>query len=95
MNQLIISDMAKSDLREIWRYIAGDNLTAADRLLEAVYGEFELLRTQPMIGRKRDELFPGLRSFPFSSYVIFYQETEHRVEIFRVLSSYRDVRRLF
>lgn len=95
MNRLIISETAKSDLRAIWRYIAVDNLHAADRLIEGIYGEFELLRTRPKLGRKRDELFPGLRCFPFSSYVIFYQATEQRIEIFRVISSYRDITGLF
>lgn len=93
--QLQISSTAKTDLREIWRYVAVDNLDAADRLIETIYEEFELLRNRPKLGRKRDDLAPDLRSFPISSYLIFYRITENCIKIMRVLSGYRDITSFF
>jgi len=36
MNQLLVPDTAKSDLDEIWFYIAQDNPDAADKLIRAI-----------------------------------------------------------
>ena len=47
------------------------------------------------MGRKRDELYPSLRSFPVDDYLIFYCLIEGGIEIQRVVSSYRDLGELF
>jgi toxin ParE1/3/4 len=49
----------------------------------------------PEMGRKREKLFPGLRSFPVGRYIIFYRIRPDQIEIVRVLSSYRDIDALF
>ena len=53
--------------------------------------QFQLLATQSLMGRARDELSPGLRSFPFGRYVIFYEPIEGGIDFVRVLHSARDV----
>jgi len=53
--------------------------------------ELDLLATQPLMGRVRDELLVGLRSFPFGRYVIFYMVVEDGVDVVRVLHSRRDL----
>ena len=40
MNQYRVSDAAKSDLDEIWFYIAQDNLDAADKFMRAIVSRF-------------------------------------------------------
>jgi toxin ParE1/3/4 len=42
------------------------------------------------MGRVRDELLPGLRSFAMPPYVIFYEVIDDGVAIVRVLHGARD-----
>jgi len=44
VKQLVISSAARVNLREIWDYVAGDNIVAADALLDSFYEKFELLQ---------------------------------------------------
>ena len=47
------------------------------------------------MGAKRDELMPGLRSFPVGDYLVFYRVADRGIEIIRVVSGYRDLPALF
>ena len=53
------------------------------------------LASTPGMGRTRDEIAEGLRSFPVGRYVIFYRTIPEGVEIVRVLHGSRDVDALF
>jgi toxin ParE1/3/4 len=90
-----ISASAENDLEEIWAFIAQDSVDAADHFIEFLIGKFPLLTDFPRLGRARDELSPGLRSFPVKSYVIFYRDHGEVVEVVRVLSAARDIEALF
>ncbi len=46
-------------------------------------------------GTTRDEILPGLRSLPMDNYLILYMAIGQDVEIFRVVSGYRDLSALF
>jgi len=93
--RLIISDQAVSDLADIWTYIARDNTDTADRFIDRLYQLCKELATQPGMGRERDELIPGIRSFPAGRYLVFYRSSANVVEVVRVLSAYRDLASLF
>ncbi len=95
MNRYRVSDTARSDLDEIWFYIAQDNPDAADRFIRALVSRFPLLASMPEIGRAREELSPHLRSFPVGNYVIFYRLVDSGIEIARVLHGARDFPPLF
>jgi toxin ParE1/3/4 len=95
VNQYRVSDAARSDLDEIWFYVAKDNPDAADKLIRALVSRFATLASMPLIGRQREELSPNLRSFPVGRYVIFYRPMENGVEIARVLHGARDFPPLF
>jgi toxin ParE1/3/4 len=86
---------ARADLHQIWDYIAEDDVEAATRLVDLVEEKCTLLVRLPDIGRVRDELAPGLRSFPVGKYVIFYRCAKGGIEIVRVLSGWRDIPALF
>ncbi|OFV88814.1 MAG: hypothetical protein A3J75_06715 [Acidobacteria bacterium RBG_16_68_9] len=86
---------ARADLHQIWDYIAEDDVEAATRLVDLVEERCTLLVRSPDIGRVRDELAPGLRSFPVGKYVIFYRRAKGGIEIVRVLSAWRDIPALF
>ena len=93
MLKVVRESHAKADLVDIWLYVASDNLTAADRLMDEIETAFAMLAAQPNAGRSRPELAASLRSIPVGAYAIFYRPTETRIEVVRVLSSYRDVTR--
>ena len=89
------SALAKSDLVDIWLYIAQDNLEAADRFIDQIEQKFLLLASTPEAGVSRDKLAPGLRSFPIGDHLILYKPTKGGIVIVRVLSGYRDIEKLF
>jgi toxin ParE1/3/4 len=74
----------------MWDHIAGDSLRAADRWVDELDKQLQLLATQPLMGRARDELSPGLRSLPFGRYVIFYLPLHGGVDVVRLLHAARD-----
>lgn len=90
-----IAPLARVDLDEIWDYIATDNPSAANRLLEELHQKFLLLGTQPLIGQTRQELRENLRSFSVGKYVIYYELVDRRIRVLRVLHGSRDVNVLF
>lgn len=95
MPRVLKRPQAEADLDDLWWYIAQDNPEAADRLLERIEELCELLATRPQLGRRREELAPGLRSFPAESYAIFYQPITDGIAVVRVLHASRDIDRLF
>lgn len=90
-----VSRAAKNDLDEIWFYIARDDIDAADRFVDFLTDKFPLLASSPAMGRARDELQPGLRSFPVKRYLIFYRQRKGGIDIVRVIHGARDFRPLF
>jgi toxin ParE1/3/4 len=91
MPVIIKRPRAKSDLVEIWDYIAEDSEARADSFLDLIDKKFRTLAQRPAIGRLRDELAESLRSFPVGRYVIFYRPLSNGVDIVRVLHSARDM----
>jgi len=82
---------AQDDIIEIWSYIADDSETQADAFIDRLDAKFQLLAQQPGLGRIREELAPGLRSFPVGWYVVFYESISNSIVVVRVLHSARDV----
>ena len=87
--------LAEADILEIWDYIADDSLVAADRWVDRLDEQFRLLAAQPMMGRAREELAPGVRSFPFGRYVVFYMPLNDGIDVVRVLQGARDIDAVF
>ncbi len=95
MKQYRVAGAARTDLDEIWFYIAQDNVDAADKFIRVIVSRFSRLAAMPQLGRRREELSPRLRSFPVGRYVIFYRPMENGIEIARVLHGARDFPPLF
>lgn len=95
----IVKARARLDLKSHWRYIARDNLPAADRLLDAAEDTFKLIAETPGIGSQRAfRKVVGMRSRAvtgFTNYLIFYQTRGETVVILRVLHGMRNVPRFF
>ena len=98
MNYLVKA-RARLDLQNHWRYIARDNLPAADRLLDAAEETFKFIAETPGIGSQRSfRKLAGVRSRAvtgFRNYLVFYQTRGETVVIVRVLHGMRDLPRFF
>jgi toxin ParE1/3/4 len=95
MSRFRVSEAARSDLEELWLYVAQQNPSAADKLIHAIVSRFRTLASMPLMGRQREEISPRLRSFPVGRYVIFYRRIDDGIEIARVLDGARDLPPLF
>ena len=95
MKQYRVSVSARSDLDDIWFYIARNNPEAADEYISAIVSRFLTLASMPHMGRVRPELSPGIRSFVVRHHVIFYRLTDDGLDVIRVLDGVRDLPPLF
>ena len=89
MSRLLYRPSASADIAEIWDYIAEDSIAQADAWVDRLDDTLRLLATQPRMGRAREELAAGIRSYPFGRYVVFYLPLDDGVEVARVLHSGR------
>lgn len=95
MARVTLRPQAEADILEIWEYIAGDNISAADRWVDELDEKMALWATQPLMGRVRYELVPGIRSLPFGRYVAFFVSLPDGIDTVRVLHSSRDLEMVF
>jgi toxin ParE1/3/4 len=95
MLRILKSPAAENDLNEIWWFIAQDNLDSADKLLDEIAETSSKLAQFKNMGRNRDELHRGLRSFPVGRYLIFYMPISDGIEIVRVLHGMMDIDAVF
>ena len=64
MAVIVLQPRAKADLSDIWQFIAEDSDDQADAFIDLIDQKFQLLAQQSGLGRRREELAEGLRSFP-------------------------------
>jgi plasmid stabilization system protein ParE len=58
--KIVVSEKAKSDLFQLYLYVAPRNSAAADAIVERINRRFEQLVRFPFIGRPRASLAPGI-----------------------------------
>jgi len=95
MARVLRRPRAAEDIAAVWDFIADDNPDAADHWVDQLDTQLRLLATQPLMGRARDELAPGIRSFPFGRYLVFYLPISDGIDVVRVLHGARDVDKVF
>jgi len=91
MHNIVKSEAARSDLVEIWSYIARDDADAADNLLHHIDAAFTLIAEHPHIGFSIDTVLEGVRCKPVTqNYLVFYAVLDDgTISILRVLHSAR------
>jgi toxin ParE1/3/4 len=91
-----LSLTAKAELDSIWDYVVEESGSerVADRQINLLTSRFYLLATHPKIGRMREDLGPGRRSYTVERYIIIYQIIGEDVLILHVIHSRRDLQTL-
>lgn len=87
-----LSQEADRDLEDIFDYTTRE--FGIDQAVSYVFGfeaVFVSLAANPGLGRKRDEIRKGLRSFVNGSHAIFYRVLKDHIHIVRVLHGSRDI----
>jgi toxin ParE1/3/4 len=93
MREIIFAPLAQRDLQEAWEYIASDNVTAADKLVDHIHRAIEMLAGMPGMGHeRRDSPSPRYRFWTVRPYVIAYRYSSKRLTIIRLLHGARNFR---
>ena len=92
MKHYYVSELAERELVEIWDYIAAENKTAADKLMERFFDAFEKLGEMPEMGHRREDLTSRpVRFWSIDRYMVIYKPEPLPIEIVRVVSGWRDL----
>jgi toxin ParE1/3/4 len=95
MKRFRLSPEAARDIREIWAYIADDNIPAARRVRLLIFDACRMIARNPGIGHKREDLTEKPVLFwATGSYLIAYNPARRPIEVVRVVHAARDVPRL-
>jgi toxin ParE1/3/4 len=98
VRRLRLLQSAEDDLLNILDYIteANRDATIARRFAGDLRAQCGKLASLPgVLGRARPELAPGLRSFPFRKYVIFFRYMDDVLEVVNILEGHRDMGAFF
>ena len=91
MNRISFSELAESDIDDIWIGIALENEDAADRLIDGIDKVLGKLLAFPSMGRAADHLRAGARAFVYRDYLIVYRPTVDGIAVLRVVHGARSL----
>ena len=92
MSGYVLGEDAEFDLIDIWEYIAGDNIDAADRWIGKLFDAFEALGHTPGMGHRREDLTPySVLFWPVGTYLVIYRAERRPIEIVAVTQGSRDI----
>jgi toxin ParE1/3/4 len=89
------TEQVERDLEEILEYLDNHSPSAANRFAKLFQEMTEALARMPEMGRSREELASGLRSFTIGNYVLFYRPMEDGIQAIRIAHGSRDLPSLF
>jgi toxin ParE1/3/4 len=89
MARYFLSSLAESDIRAIWEYIAQNNVSAADRLIDRFTETFERIAQFPESGERFEHPKGEFRIRVVAPYLIFHRVIGDEVDIVRVLHGAR------
>jgi len=86
-----LRELAVADLGAIWVYTFDQwGVEQAERYLEGLFACFEDLAENPQLGRQRDEVKAGYRSFPQGRHVVFYLVVSADIEVIGIVHQSAD-----
>ena len=85
---------AFADLDEIWEYIAGDNIDAADQVVADIHSTLATLATSPLVGHRRPDLTTRPLRFHLvrDDYLVVYAPDEQPLWVIAVFHGRRNPR---
>ena len=89
--EIKVSDLARADLASIFRYsreVWGENRAVA--YIDELDAGFKRIAERPEIGPGRSELLDGARGRLIAKHLVFYQVSDERVVVLRVLHPAQD-----
>jgi len=93
----ILYSLIEADLDDIWLYNAkeSESMERADHFLDRFVAFFSLLAENPYLGRRRDDLRPGYRSFPVGEFIVIYRVAPGgEILVLRIIRGSRDIQGL-
>ena len=98
MSDYALTALAKTDIFDIWSYIAERNEDAADRVEQAIYNACAFLAEGPLRGHVRPDLTARPVRFwtltRYRNYTIVYRPETVPLQIIAVLHGKRDIQRI-
>jgi plasmid stabilization system protein ParE len=98
MSDYALTALAKTDIFDIWSYIAEQNENAANRVEHAIYDACAFLADGPLRGHLRLDLTPRPVRFwtltRYPNYTIVYRPETAPLQIIAVLHGKRDIQRI-
>lgn len=92
MNRYILSPEAKTDIANILIYTNKHwGKEQSEKYILQIRGRLQWLADQPMLGRSRDAVKEGYRSFNEGSHTLFYRVTSGNIEIIGIPHQSMDV----
>ena len=92
MKQYVLAVEAQQDLEDIWKYIAEDNVAAADSWIGRLHQAFASTAKSPGIGHTRPDLTSaGVLFWSVGAYVIVYRERADMLQVVAVTQGSRHI----
>ena len=89
--RLSITYLPVDDLRSIQAYtLARWGVDRATEYEEAIHDALDMLRTHPNLGKNRDDLPPGLRSYPVLNHLNLYETDRVMLVVQRIVHQRMD-----
>jgi toxin ParE1/3/4 len=89
-----LTDEAIQDLDDISTYMSDFSLDTATNFLDSFERKCEALTQFPQMGKIYEDLSPYLRGVPIDGYIIFYRVVENNIEVIRVISGRRNLKKV-
>ncbi len=91
--RLVVSPLARADLRGIRRFIAESSPFYAREFLADLTAKIHWIAKADFTGAPRDHILSGLRALPYRRRCIYYRSYPDRIVILRVMHMAQDVKR--
>lgn len=97
MGRIRVRPEAARDLETIFGYIGAISEERATQYIQTIAQHLDILASAPHMGRVRNEILAGLRSFPIRRHIVFYMPLEHEtgIDVIRILHTARDIGTVF
>lgn len=86
MSEYRLSEEAEQDLREMYEFGYWEfGELQADKFYNKLFDRIELITDTPLLGKEVNDIYPELRRFEFTPYVVFYQVKAYGIYVLRLL----------